>query len=109
MPVLVRPFINVGLFTADRITGTAVMNPAFGQPAFQRLADRQLAGSIDIGRHSTLWGYEGNLKRGILCCDNGYVDLLFGYRALGLDEGLTITEQLTTRPPLASQSFRVQD
>jgi hypothetical protein len=35
--------------------------------------------------------------------------MLFGYRTLGLDEGLTINEQLTTRSLPTPQTYRVQD
>jgi hypothetical protein len=109
VPLLVRPIQNVGPIVADRF-GNIRANPAPGQEAFQRLADPfGVAGSIDIDRRTTFWGFDINLKRGLLCCENGYIDLLFGYRQLGLDESLTITEQLTTTTVSPRQAFRVQD
>lgn len=113
VPNVIRPFIDVGPFTADRLSGRVIANPAVGGPAFERVADNAssgpLSGMLDVKRTSNLWGAEFNLKRGIVCCENGYVDLLFGYRSLGMDESLTITEELTTTSINPRQAFRVQD
>jgi hypothetical protein len=90
----------------------------FGQPsqefvALNVMGTPVLSGQLDITRRSTLWGAEVNLMRGLVCCDNGYLNLLIGYRQLGLDERLTITESLMTLVPVmgapTGTTFVVQD
>jgi hypothetical protein len=49
---------------------------------------------VDVQRRSNFWGADANLRRNLLCGPNGYLDVFFGYRMLGLDESLTITESL---------------
>src|SRR5206468_1846369 len=86
-PFLGRPFAD---FTARLAPG--VPNPAPGAESIESVAEpfvgpgTGLAGMVQVERSSTLWGVEGNFRRGLVCCENGYLDLLFGYRGLGLDE-----------------------
>jgi hypothetical protein len=90
-PILVRPIM--------RPDGTAavelVSNPqrgAFPSPGFLP----GTGGSIDAHHTSSFWGAELNLRSDVLCGPNGYIDLVGGYRMLGLDEGLTINESVTS-------------
>src|SRR5262249_46055163 len=105
-----RPFLNFGAFRFNAATGTIVPNVP-GTPDVERVGDPLgTFGRVDVERHSRLWGGEFNVKRGLLCCDNGYVDLLFGFRSLGLDESLTITENLASVASTgAAARFVIQD
>jgi hypothetical protein len=99
LPFLGRPIVDVGPLLQN---GAA--NPFAGLESTERVAEpiipglnpSGLAGHIDVERKSNFWGYDVNLRRGLVCCDSGYLDFLFGYRQLGLDESLTITEHLAT-------------
>jgi hypothetical protein len=80
-PVLARPFFNAGtgLEDAELI-------------AFPNL----LAGTVNVALTTRLLGAEANLRTNLCkgCCYR--VDLLTGFRFLGLDENLTINESLQT-------------
>jgi hypothetical protein len=62
-------------------------------------------------RKNSLWGYEANVVRGLLCCERGYLNLLFGFREVGLDEDLAISETLLTLPLIGGMgtNISVQD
>jgi hypothetical protein len=89
-PILARPFFNV-------LTGAQdvefVAEP--GNAAVPGVAARPpLAGSVSASAQSNFWGAEANLRTN-LCCGSCYnVDLIGGYRYLGLDDSLTISENL---------------
>jgi hypothetical protein len=94
-PVLARPIIDVSPVVNQN--GVVVPNPAQGQEAIQAVtAPGLLSGGISVARKSTLWGADINLNRQCWCCENGYLTLLGGFRYLGLDESLDITESLLT-------------
>jgi hypothetical protein len=80
-PVLARPFFNV-------LTG----NQDAELVAFPGV----LAGGVEVTEISRLFGADLNLRASLLsgCCYN--VDILSGIRFIGLDNNLTITENLTT-------------
>jgi Putative beta barrel porin-7 (BBP7) len=74
------------------------VNPASTGEAIEGVAGMRntgvLAGTLDIQHQTMLWGYDINLRSNWLCGCNGHVDLLVGYRQLGLDESLTLNESL---------------
>jgi hypothetical protein len=80
-PVLARPFFNVltGNLDAELVAFPGV-----------------LAGGVEVTEISRLFGADLNLRANLLsgCCYN--VDILSGFRFIGLDNNLTITENLTT-------------
>ena len=109
-PILGRPILDLRPFVLDPTGTMAVTNPAFGQPSQEFVAlPGVLSGVVDVSRRSTLWGAEANLTRGLWCCPNGYLNLLLGYRQLGLDESLTITESLLSSATAPPTMFTVQD
>jgi hypothetical protein len=87
-PILARPIIN-GLT---------------GMEDTERVADPGgLAGTVLVNTQSQLWGYDINLRTSLCCGCNWYVDLLAGYRALGLDESFGVIENLNV---LTTQTIR---
>jgi hypothetical protein len=54
------------------------------------------SGRIGFVHDSNLWGAELDVRSGLLAATGCNVDLLAGYRTVGLYEGLTITEALVT-------------
>src|SRR5262249_36270629 len=82
-PVLARPFFNV------------FPDPAFFGPSAEGVArPGVLAGTVDAKHRSTLWGAEVNVRTNA-CCGCGWnVDVLVGYRQLGLDESLRVNQSL---------------
>jgi hypothetical protein len=93
--VLSRPFVNAA-------TGAPTAE-LFGLPG-------TVTGAVDITRKSYLWGAEANLRGSILCGPNGFLDGVFGYRQLGLNESLGITESdvfTSTALPVAPGSTLV--
>lgn len=115
-----------GFFLGTRSAGfstNSATNPVIGRPfveANNGTENAQLtslpnvsAGTLSIHAPTTLWGLAGNL-RCLLCCGCNYrVNLLAGFRFLGLNESLTITENViglpTAPPPFANQLITVQD
>jgi hypothetical protein len=53
-----------------------------------------LNGMVNVRHTSSLWGYEINLKRNLCNTESCTLDGFVGYRQLGLDETLSITENL---------------
>jgi hypothetical protein len=78
-PILARPFIDAatGRETVELVAGPNV-----------------LAGTISVQTRSSMWGAEGNLRSTICCGCDWFVDLLAGFRTMGLDEDLIVHEQL---------------
>lgn len=79
-PILARPFVNA-------ITGL---------PASQLVAlPGILAGGVGVDHSSSIYGFDAAL-RGNMCCSSCYrLDALLGYRYFHLEEGLTVSENLT--------------
>jgi hypothetical protein len=92
-PVLARPFFNAGTGNEDSEL-----------VAFPNL----LAGSANVALTTRLLGAEANFRVNLCkgCCYR--VDLLTGFRFLGLDEDLKINESLTTLQ-IPGGGFRVTD
>ena len=97
-PFVFRPFFdtNAGLPGQELVSGRGI---------FQ--------GTVDVVRKSTLWGYDINLRRNLCSNDCFTMDLLFGFRQAGLDESLSITENLLQTAPFmgfpAGTGFVVND
>jgi hypothetical protein len=105
-PQIGRPFIDQAPFARNPMVGGVMANPRFGTPNVQFVAQlNREAGTVDVSRPSSFWGGEVNLRKNCLCGPNGYIDLLVGYRMLGLDESLTITENLVSLAGDASRFF----
>lgn len=66
------------------------------QPNAEAVANlsRGIAGGVDVRQKSNLWGAEVNVRSNVWCgcCMN--LDLLAGFRSLGLDESIEINERL---------------
>src|SRR5262249_14895909 len=45
-----------------------------------------LAGTVTVGTSSSFWGAEANLRTNLCCGPNYFIDLIGGFRFLGLDE-----------------------
>jgi hypothetical protein len=86
-PQLGRPIINL-------TPGT--MN--FGQPDSELVAGTvgpiTTLGSVQVLHRTNLWGFDVNLRRNLCCGEFCSLDLFFGYRQLGLDESIAITENV---------------
>jgi hypothetical protein len=103
-PILARPFFNVLLnqqdaeFVAE--PGNAAMNGVAARPP--------LAGTITGTASSSFWGAEADLRSRLCCGPCYYVDVFGGYRYLGLDDTLTVSESLQafeTATPFAFVGF----
>jgi hypothetical protein len=93
-PTLTRPFV-------DAVTGmaSAILISA---PGLQ-------SGDLRVASHSRLWGAEVNLRTNVAHQEGLEVDLLGGFRYLGLDEGLTVMQDGTViagGPPFATFTLR---
>lgn len=83
-PVLARPFV-------DGVTGAQTEELV----SFPNV----VAGSVAANTNSRFWGAEINLRRNLCCGCNWYVDGLLGFRYLGLNESITVAENLTIIAP----------
>jgi hypothetical protein len=83
--LLGRPFFNTATGAPDReiVAGYQISNPA-----------NVAAGMVSVFTHSFLWGAQANARTNLCCGCNYYVDLLAGFLAVGLDESLTINENI---------------
>jgi hypothetical protein len=102
---LAIPFLDVNPATpGEGIEGVAGMR-LLGPAASPTLAT--LAGTLDIQHKTQLWGAEVNLRSNWLCGCNGYLDVLLGYRQLGLDESLMLHESLLSVTNVVSSTGAV--
>jgi hypothetical protein len=90
-PIIGIPFNNVLNNPPVSVPGETAQAVAFNLPG----PLGQLGGNLDILHKTNFWGAEVNLRTNCLCCCNGYLDFLLGFRELGLDDSLTLSEQLT--------------
>jgi hypothetical protein len=83
-PILTRPFINAatGTESAELVAGPGV-----------------LAGTVTVQTRSSLWGAEANLRSNVWTGCHSFLDVLAGFRTLGLDEDLIIHENLRVLLP----------
>ena len=69
-----------------------------------------VSGRVLVDAHTSLWGAEANLRTNWLCCPNGYVDLLAGFRTVGLNESLAVNENVNILAgPAAGAGFNLYD
>ncbi len=86
-PLLARPFFNFELQTE----------------AVQVIASPGVStGSVSIATESEVHGAELLVRRRLDNCCNRRVDFLYGYRYAGLDERLSIRDELTSIDPLSN-------
>jgi hypothetical protein len=83
-PVLARPFV-------DGVTG-AQTEELVSLP-------NVVAGSVAAHTSSSFWGAELNARHNFCCGCNWYVDGLVGFRYLGLNESVSVAENLTIIAP----------
>jgi hypothetical protein len=104
-PGLFRPFFRVNALT-DPTTG-AVSPP--GPDAELIAFPGRIAGRVSVDSSSRMYGADVNLRTR-LCCDCWYrVDLLSGFRYVGLDESLRIGEDLQVSPSQGGGTIQVMD
>jgi hypothetical protein len=109
-PALFRPFVNTG-FTF--VPGTGFVASAPFENAEAVAFPGALAGAVNVHQTSRLWGYEANLRshldNGCFCGCDYSLDGLIGFRSVGLDDSLQITENLTSLLAAAPGTIVVQD
>jgi hypothetical protein len=103
----------------DSFTATSFGNPILARPIIdattgmetaQGVAGGALAGTFNTSLRSSLWGAEGNLRSNLCCGCNWFVDGIIGFRALGLNEDLNVSENLiVVRGANAGNTFQVTD
>jgi hypothetical protein len=84
--VLARPFFDVSPDVNE------VGQPFFGQSSERVSFPGVLVGSVSVATNSSFWGAEANFRSTIFWGCHWSVDFLAGFRALGLDEDLTVQE-----------------
>jgi hypothetical protein len=75
------------------------------------------SGMVSVVNKASLWGAEANLRTNFLCGCNWYCDCICGWRILGLNESLTVNENLlitnsginVTNPLPVGTTIAVQD
>jgi hypothetical protein len=109
-PPLFRPFVNTG-FTFVPWTGFVAAAPFENAEAVA--FPGALAGAVNVHQTSRLWGYEANLRSNLDngCCwgCNYTLDGYAGFRSIGLDDNLQITESLNSLIATAPGTIMVQD
>ena len=66
-------------------------------------------GSVASSLSSRLWGYEINLRGNLWGGPNGHIDLIGGYRALGLDDQFTFGTSTALPSPGGPSVISLQD
>ena len=111
---------------SDDFYATSEGDPILRAPFVNALTDLQdaelvaypdlISGSVTTGASSTLNSAGARLRLNLLrqdgceCgTDGSRLDLLVGYRFLGLSEGISVREQLTSLDPLVSATFDIRD
>jgi hypothetical protein len=116
--VISRPFFNVN--PRNPITGA--LDPPAANDAELVSFPAVLAGSVTVNSFTNFESAAGRFRFNLCCkcrctgCNGrcGYppssrVDMLVGFRHYGLDEGLSITEDLTSLDPTAPGTFDIVD
>jgi hypothetical protein len=83
-PPLARPVDLLGTPGRELIAGNQLTNGVVSS----------LAGSVAVGTTSSFWGAEANLRTNLMCGCNYFVDIIAGFRTMGLDEALSVNESL---------------
>ena len=83
-PLLFRPFTNET--GAQDVEIVAVPSPT----------GPGIAGTVSVRSRTALWGSEANFRSNLWCGPNWSIDGLAGFRAMGLDDDLSINESLQT-------------
>lgn len=109
---------------ANRFSTSSLGTPFLARPFFNALTGAQdieavatpngLTGTFTAINTFFLYGAEANLRRNLFCGCNWYIDAFAGWRMLGLNEALTIRENLavvsSTNPSVpAGTTFIVTD
>jgi hypothetical protein len=107
VPLLARPFFNA-------LTGAQDAEYVATPPNVLGLGSVGLAGTFTAVNTFFLYGAEANLRRNLCCGCNWFIDGFAGWRLLGLNESLSMTENLaiysSANPALPSgTTFLVHD
>jgi hypothetical protein len=94
--------------------GRPFTNALTGQQSVEDVAAPNLAGSFSAVNTFFLYGAEANLRHNFLCGCNWFIDGFAGWRLLGLNESLSMNENLavlsSVNPALpAGSTFHVND
>jgi hypothetical protein len=83
VPTLARPVINsnTGMETSSLIASPGAFT-----------------GSVQVEAFNQMWGGEANIVRGRVATPHLFADLILGFRYIGLEEGLSISQQSTLLP-----------
>lgn len=69
-----------------------ITNAETGLPNALAVATEGLAGTFTVDTSRQLWGIDANVRRKLWCTERSWVDALFGYRHLYLEESINITD-----------------
>ncbi len=86
-PQLGRPFFNLTAGSTNIGAPLSEVIAGANGPEFA-------IGNVSVQHRTSLWGFDANLRRNLWCGQMWQGDLFFGYRQLGLQDDLTITENL---------------
>jgi hypothetical protein len=100
-PALFRPFFNPGVLVQPDGTTTPIPPTEDAQfvsvpPGAIPTIPGGVSGTVSVSLTSRLWGGDVNLRKNLWCGLAGPLDCLLGFRYLGLDEKLSVTENLAT-------------
>jgi hypothetical protein len=98
--LLGRPFFDASMNGASfvqPIAGTVIPRPS-SNPLLAA-SPQVFGGNVDVLSRSSFWGAEANLRSNCWCGPCCYIDLLLGYRHLGLDDTLEVREAVFTLVP----------
>jgi hypothetical protein len=114
-PALGRPIIDQSPLAGAIVNGVPVMvpNARLGLENAERVAfPGTVAGTVSANRTSNFWGAEANLRRNLVNSSDWNLDFLVGYRMLGLDESLGVSESLVSvgnQTVPAGTTFQIND
>jgi len=95
VPLITRPiYDNINKVESTYDVSSSVPVPNAAVPG---LIPR-VSGTLDIQATTEFWGYELNFRHHPITNDGSHVDLLFGFRSLGLDENLQFHSDSTPNP-----------
>jgi hypothetical protein len=106
-PLLARPFLS-----QNTLTGATTTLPTLpGRAAEITTSPNVAVGGINVKTTSLLWGAELNLRRKLAHTCDSRIDILLGYRYLGLTESLAVTETFYGVPngPFAGVAGTLRD
>jgi hypothetical protein len=101
LPQRAIDYLNVGGANGAPLLSIPFLDAATGQPsaldvnAQDGAGKPYLAGSVAIHSDLQMWGYEFNMIAHSIRTAERSVDVMFGFRSLGMDENLSIAQTIT--------------